>query len=200
NSKDDDLSVRMIAVLVLAHAYKDDSTKTILQELATAKNDDSGVRRITLGQLAQAFKDDSTKTILLQLATAKNDDSGVQVTAVAQLAKAFKDDSTKSILLQLATAKDDDSGVQVTAVAQLAKAYKSQLELFEIYYNCAANDPFKGKHEWYRPNPRRVALEIIVKQYPQHDRTLPLLRDRAENDPDEEVREYAEKQLKQWQG
>ncbi|BAY15177.1 hypothetical protein NIES21_09920 [Anabaenopsis circularis NIES-21] len=200
NAKDDDSDVRQTAVAQLAQAFKDDSTKSILQELANAKDDDKYVRWTAVAQLAQAFKDDSTKFILQELANAKDDDKYVRRTAVAQLAQAFKDDSTKFILQELATAKDDDSDVRQTAVAQLAKAYKSQRELFEIYYNCAANDPFEGSHDEFIPNPRRVALEIIVKQYPQDERTLPLLRDRAKNDPDEEVREYAEKQLKQWQG
>ena len=83
---------------------------------------------------------------------------------------------------------------------ELAKAFKSQPELLETYYNCVVNDPFEGSHDSFSPNPRRVALEIIIKQYPQHEKTLPLLRDRAENDPDEQVREYAQKKLKEWQG
>jgi len=71
--------------------------------------------------------------------------------------------------------------------------------LFEIYYNCAVNDLFKGSHEPRKRNPRRVALEIIIKQFPQHPQTLPLLRDRAENDADEVVREYAAKKLREWE-
>ncbi|MBD2595833.1 HEAT repeat domain-containing protein [Nostoc spongiaeforme FACHB-130] len=194
-AQDVDEYVRVIAVAQLAQAYKDDSTKTFLLQLATAKDVDSSVRRTAVAQLAQAYKDDSTKTFLLQLATAQDDNWYMQETAVEKLAQAYKDDSTKTLLLQLATAQDDNWYKRRTAVAQLAKAYKSQPELFEIYYNCAANDPFQGSHEDFFPNPRRVALEIIIKQYPQHERTLPLLRDRAENDPDEQVREYAQKKL-----
>ncbi|MBN3895147.1 MAG: hypothetical protein HWQ41_07720 [Nostoc sp. NOS(2021)] len=66
--------------------------------------------------------------------------------------------------------------------------------MFEIYYNCAVNDPFERKQD-YETNPRRVALEIIIKQFPQHPQTLPLLRDKAENDTDEEVRKFAQQKL-----
>ncbi|MEH1820402.1 MAG: hypothetical protein V7L31_15215 [Nostoc sp.] len=87
------------------------------------------------------------------------------------------------------------------AVQELAKHFKYQLELFDIYYQCAVNDPFKDSHDPpNNPNPRRIALEIIIKQFPQHPQTLPLLRDRTENDPDEQVREFAQKKLKQWEG
>ncbi|MBD0388783.1 MAG: hypothetical protein ICV54_20330, partial [Nostoc sp. C3-bin3] len=44
------------------------------------------------------------------------------------------------------------------------------------------------------------ALETIIEQYPHHPQTVPLLSDRANNDPDEQVREYAQKKLKQWEG
>ncbi|BCL35243.1 HEAT repeat domain-containing protein [Nostoc sp. MS1] len=192
---DNDRYARRTAVQQLAQAYKDDTTtQTILQQRATTDNHED-VRRTAVQQLAQAYKDDpTTKTILQQLATADNHED-VRGTAVAQLAQAYKNDpTTKTILQQRATA-DNHWDVRGTAVNELAKAYKSQPELFETYYNCAAKDNFKGSHNDFKPNPRRVALEIIVKQYPQHPQTLPLLRDRAENDPDEKVREYAQKKL-----
>ncbi len=44
---------------------------------------------------------------------------------------------------------------------------------------------------------RQVALLAIIEQYPQHPHTLPLLRDRAENDADEKVREFAQNKLKE---
>jgi hypothetical protein len=45
-----------------------------------------------------------------------------------------------------------------------------------------------------------MALEMAIEQFPKHPQTLPLLRDRAENDPDKKVREYAQQQLNQWKG
>ncbi|KAB8320166.1 hypothetical protein SD81_000540 [Tolypothrix campylonemoides VB511288] len=84
--------------------------------------------------------------------------------------------------------------MRCAAVQALGKNFTYQPELFDIYYNCAINDPFERK-ENDETNPRRVAVEIIVKQYPHHPQTLPLLRDRAENDPDEQVREFAQKKL-----
>ncbi|MBD2445995.1 HEAT repeat domain-containing protein [Nostoc sp. FACHB-152] len=192
--------VRRTAVQQLAQVYKEDpDTKTLLRQLASADKD-SVVQQTAVEQLAQVYKEDpDTKTLLHQLASA-DEDSVVQATAVQQLAQVYKEDpDTKTLLRQLASA-DEDSDVRGTAVQQLAQVYKYQSELFDVYYNCAKDDLFEGKHESYNPNPRRVALEIIFKQFPQHPKTLPLLRDRAENDPDEQVREYAQKQLKRWQG
>ncbi|WP_442942357.1 HEAT repeat domain-containing protein [Nostoc sp.] len=153
------------------------------------------------GQLAKNFKDDpDTKTFLKERAT-QDDHEDVRGAAVRALAQNFKDDpDTKTWLKERAT-QDDHEDVQGAAVRELAQHFKYQPELLEIYYHCAVNNAFKDSHNPpIKPNPRRIALEIIIKQFPQHDQTLPLLRDRAENDPDEQVREYAQKKLKQLEG
>jgi HEAT repeat protein len=123
----------------------------------------------------------------------------VRGAAIQELANHFKDDpDTKTILKDRAT-KDDNYYVRRAAIQELAKYFKYQPELFDIYHICAVNDSFERK-EKDETNPRRIALEIIIKQFPQHPQTLPLLRDRAENDPDEQVREFAQKKLKQLEG
>ena len=42
---------------------------------------------------------------------------------------------------------------------------------------------------------RKKVMDKIFHQYPTHPKTLEMLRDRAENDPDEELREWAQEQL-----
>jgi hypothetical protein len=44
-------------------------------------------------------------------------------------------------------------------------------------------------------NPRQTALEAIVRYYHDHPQILDLLRDRADNDPDEQVRNFAKNLL-----
>ncbi|MBN3947965.1 MAG: HEAT repeat domain-containing protein [Nostoc sp. NMS7] len=198
-TQDHDSDVRRAAVQELAKNFKDDpDTKTWLKERTTQDNY-SNVRRAAVEELARNFKDDSnTKSILKERAT-QDDNWYVRRAAVQGLADNFKDDpDTKSILKERAT-QDDSLNVRRAAVQQLAKYFKYQPELFDIYHNCAVNDPFE-REEDYETNPRRTALEIIIKQFPQHPQTLPLLRDRTENDPDEQVREFAQKKLKQWEG
>ncbi len=65
---------------------------------------------------------------------------------------------------------------------------------FEYLGDRAVSDSFERDHPSNR-NPRQYALEAIIKQYPDNPQTLPLLQDRAENDPDEQVREFAKKKL-----
>ncbi len=196
---DDD--VRSAAIQELAKNFKDDpDTKSILKEGAI-QDDNWDVRRAAVEELAKNFKDNpDTKSILKERAI-QDDDREVRRAAVKELAKNFKDDpDTKSILKERAI-QDDEREVRGAAVQELANHFKYHADLFDIYYQCAVNDPFKDSHDPpYNSNPRRIALEIIIKQFPQHPQTLPLLRDRAENDPDEQVREFAQKKLKQWEG
>ncbi|MHC5740044.1 HEAT repeat domain-containing protein [Nostoc sp.] len=197
-TQDNNYDVRGAAVEELAKNFKDDpDTKSILKECAT-QDDYWDVRGTAVRELARNFKDNpDTKTWLKERAT-KDNNYDVRGTAVRELAKNFKDDpDTKTWLKERAT-QDNSASVRRAAVQELAKHFKYQAELFEIYYNCAVNDPFKDSHDLlFNPNPRRIALEIIIKQFPQHPQTLPLLRDRAKNDPDEQVREFAQKKLAQ---
>jgi predicted NACHT family NTPase len=191
---DDDWDVRGAAVQAFASNYKDDpDTKAFLKTRAT-DDDDLNVRGAAVQAFASNYKDDpDTKAFLITRAT-DDDDSSVRRAAVQAFASNYKDDpDTKAFLITRAT-DDDDSSVRRAAVQALGKNFPYQPELFDIYHNCAVNDPFERK-ENNETNPRRVALEIIIKQHPHHPQTLPLLRDRAENDPDEQVREYAQKKL-----
>jgi hypothetical protein len=48
----------------------------------------------------------------------------------------------------------------------------------------------------WNQNPRQNALEALLINYPTHSKTIELLRDRAANDSDEQLREWAQEQLK----
>ncbi|MEO1521223.1 MAG: hypothetical protein AAFU78_10655 [Cyanobacteria bacterium J06633_2] len=59
----------------------------------------------------------------------------------------------------------------------------------------AIHDSFKRQLSW-EDNPRQVALSAPLNHYPDHPQVLTLLRDRAENDPDEALRQWAQRQIK----
>jgi predicted NACHT family NTPase len=192
--QDDDSYVRYAAVRTLADYYKDDTRAfPIFQQCI--QDDDSYVRYAAVDALAKHYKDNTRAFPIFQQCI-QDDDSYVRYAAVNALANNYKDDIRTFPFLQQ-WVKDDNSYVRSVALYALGKSSQSQLDLLDIYYDCAVNDPFQRREE-RETNPRRIALEIIIKQFPQHPDTLPLLRDRAENDPDKVVREYAEKQLQQW--
>nr|WP_322664889.1 HEAT repeat domain-containing protein [Nostoc sp. DedQUE09] len=193
---DNEGHVRGAAIEALASNFPDDpDTCSILKDRTTADNEEY-VRGAAIQALASNFKDDpDTHSILKHRSTADNEEY-VRGVAIQALASNFKDDpDTRSFLKQRATA-DNSGNVRRAAIQVLAKQFRNQPELFEIYYNCAVNESFEGSHDpLFNSNPRRVALEIIIKQFPQHPQTLPLLRDKAENDPDWQVRNFAQQKL-----
>ena len=70
--------------------------------------------------------------------------------------------------------------------------------MLKLLYEVAQTDSYdssQAKDKWGE-NSRRVALNTILDHYPTHPKTLELLRDRAANDPDEQLREWAQEQLK----
>jgi len=92
---------------------------------------------------------------------------------------------------------DESWEVRREVVRQIASGWKQEPGTFEIFYDNALNDPFERKHE-LQNNPRQIALAAIVKQCLDHPQTLPLLQDRAENDPDEQLQKWAKKKLQQY--
>ncbi|MDJ0696942.1 hypothetical protein [Mastigocoleus sp. MO_188.B34] len=59
----------------------------------------------------------------------------------------------------------------------------------------ANNDPCTIQKYWL--NPRYAELCAVLEDYPNHPQTLPLLHNRAENDPDEKLQEFSQKKLKE---
>ena len=64
-------------------------------------------------------------------------------------------------------------------------------------FNCAVKDPFvrsEGEDFEDETNPRQTALKAIVEYFPDRPRTKDLLID-INNDPDEQVRDFAQQAL-----
>ena len=120
----------------------------------------------------------------------------VQQVALQTLAEHWKDEpNTLSILKTCAQSSESFFGVRSEAITELACIWGNKDELFGFLYECAVNDPFVRKDLSNR-NPRIRALQAIIKNYSNHPQTLPLLKDRAENDPDEKLRKFAQEKLK----
>ncbi|MEG4327195.1 HEAT repeat domain-containing protein [Microcoleus sp. herbarium5] len=191
---DDNYAGRVAAVQELARGWKDDPTTLPWLKKLAQSNDDSCVRQAAVQELAEGWKDDpETLPILKQLAQF-DDDSAVRRTAVQELAGGWKDDpETLPILKQLAQ-YDDNWDVRRAAAQELALGWKDEPGIFEWLGDIAINHPFERKSK-FQENPRQTALEIMLKQYPDRPKTLEILRDRFANDPDEQVRHFAQTKL-----
>jgi NACHT domain len=69
-------------------------------------------------------------------------------------------------------------------------------EIIDFICLVGVQDSFRHAEVWNeRYNPRRIALEALIKSYTSHPKTLELLHDRALNDPDNQLRQWAQEQL-----
>jgi predicted NACHT family NTPase len=189
---DDDGYVRRAAVQELAKGWKDDPDTLALLKQKAQSDDDGYVRITAVRELAKGWGNDPDTLLLLKQKAQSDDDWFMREAAVRELAKGWKNDPETLPILKQKAQSDDDSAVRSAAMQELGKGWKYEPWLFELLRDRALNDPFV-REEDRQINPRQLAIEIIIKQYPNHPQTLPLLRDRAENDPDEKVREFAKK-------
>jgi predicted NACHT family NTPase len=196
-TSDDNWFVRRAAMQELAKGWKDHPDTLLWLKQRATSDDDWKVRGAAVQELAKGWKDHpDTLPILKQCATS-DDNWFVRGVAVRELAKGWKDHpDTLPILKQRATS-DDNWRVRGAAVQELANGWKNDSEIFELLYDRTLNDPFERKEDW-EDNPRQLALEAIIKQRPDSPQTLSLLRDRADNDSDEKLREFAKKKLEKW--
>ncbi|NEQ69958.1 MAG: NACHT domain-containing protein [Symploca sp. SIO2D2] len=152
------------------------------------------VRRGAVQELAKDWKDDPDTLPLLKERVQFDENHGVRYVAVIEIARGWKDDPETLPLLKQLAQSDEHWNVRGAAVEEIARGWKDETWMLAFLCDRAVNDPFERKKEW-EENPRQIALYIIIKQYPNHPQTLPLLRERAENDSDEQLREFARKKL-----
>ncbi|MDY7002806.1 MAG: HEAT repeat domain-containing protein [Cyanobacteriota bacterium] len=188
--------VRFEAIHQLATGWKNHPETFELLKQWVESNGNSDVRCEAVRQIATGWKGDSKIFELLKQLVESNGNSDVRREAVRQIATGWKGDSKIFELLKQLVESNDDSDVRREALKQIATGWKHEPGIFELFYHTALNDPFQREDE-FQDNPRQTALEAIVKHYPDHPQTLPLLQDRAENDPDEQLREWAKEKLQQ---
>ncbi len=146
-------------------------------------------------KLARGWKDDPDTAPWLKTRAQADDNELDRIVAVQELARGWEYKLRKIPWLKNRAQADDRELDRIVAIQKLARGWKHENWIFEFLYDRAINDPFVQDFD-YRKNPRYTALNEIVKNFLEHPKTLDLLNDRAANDSDRLVREFAEKVLK----
>jgi predicted NACHT family NTPase len=191
--------IRTIAIQILANTFK--NTPKILYLLKThARSDKSlNMRAAAVRELARSWKNDPETLPLLKKFAKSDCDADIRIVAVRELASGWKDDpETLPLLKALALSDLTSNYMREAALQELARGWKDEPSMFEFWCDRAVNDPFEREY-YSQDNPQQTALlEAIIQCYPNHPQTLPLLQDRAKNDPNEQVRDFAKKKLENW--
>ncbi len=191
---DQDSAVRRAAVAALARGYKEDP-ETLPWLKQRAQSDQAEyVRRAAVEALARGYREDPETLPILKQRAQSDEDSDVRRAAVEALAWGYKEDPETLPILKQRAQSDQDSAVRHAAVEALARGYKEDVTVFEVLQSIATTDPFQRESPW-DSNPRQIALSALLTDHPNHAHILELLHDRAYNDPDEALREWAHQRL-----
>ena len=118
--------------------------------------------------------------------------------AVEALARNWKNDPDTLPTLKRYL-QDESHIVRGRALEALMRnqVWRNLSEVAEVVFHLAEDDPYElDDDSYWEENIRLQALKAIISNYPAHPKTPELLCDRAENDPDEQLREWAQEQLK----
>lgn len=171
-------------------------TLPLIKQLA--QSNDVFVGMVAIQELAQGWREHPETLPLIKQIVQSNDIEYIRSTAVQELARGWRKHPETLPLIKQIAQSDDRGNVKNTAIKELAQGWHDDREIYNILYDCAIKEPFirvTQKHFDWGNNRRLTALEAITKYFPQHPQTKDLLQDRVKNDPDEEVREFAQQAL-----
>ncbi|NEP03123.1 MAG: NACHT domain-containing protein [Symploca sp. SIO2E9] len=154
---------------------------------------DAVVKITAIENIAKGWSDSETIYFWI-LSLTKSEDWAERLGAVKALALGWKNNEETLEILKFHVVEDIDWRVRGNAIRTLAEFYIHKPAILELLSKVAVRDPFVRESRG-QFNSRHIALINIVTHYPTNPKTLELLRDRATNDPDEQLREWATEQL-----
>jgi predicted NACHT family NTPase len=196
---DDNLAVRQAAVHELAGMGKDDQKNLAWFKQCAQCEDDWAVRQAVVQELVWKWKDDPETLSIIKQCVQFDDNCAVRKVVVPELARRWRDDPETLLLLKRCAQFDDDSDVRYVAIQEIVWGWKYDKELFELLYDIAINDAFEREHN-FQDNPREIALFAMIVLDPDRPQILEIVRDRAQNDRDQKLREFARKKLIELEG
>ena len=175
--------------------YWRDHPDTLLWLKDRARSDEHpAMRQAAVQELARGWKDHPDTLPWLKDCARSDEDKYVRQAAVQELAQGWKDHPDTLPWLKDRARSDEHWTVRQAAVLELARGWKDDPDTFNFLCEVATQDPFQRDHEWPF-NPRQTALEGLFAIAPKNPQVIDLLRDRAANDPDDFLREWATEQL-----
>ncbi|PSB29540.1 NACHT domain-containing protein [Stenomitos frigidus] len=199
----DDYKINVPAVSIIASLWKDDPIKLawLKNFVLIAYRDNS--RDQAIREIAKYWKYEiEILSWFKNIVEQSTFGFSVLITIFARISRDWKNDPNTLTWLMKCT-KSENEEIRHVALQELALTWaKDQialssvtqlnlldLNLLDLFLDSAAHDI----DYWAR----RTALQALLTHYPTHPKTLELLRDRAENDPDEQLRQWAQEQLTQ---
>ena len=197
NNKDNVDDQRMVILPIAANYKTEPETFELLSSLLSEEMHPT-VRLSTVFAFGVVYRNDPRSFTLLNHLVVHDHDENVRSLIVNILGE----DYLNLGLIRNLAVNDSSEKVRSSAIPVLAERFLEDSHIKEFLYNLANTDlsPKAEDPEGDRIYPREVALESILEHWPDHPDTLPLLRERAENDPTPWLRERCKELIKEIEG
>jgi DNA-binding Xre family transcriptional regulator len=176
-------------IFLLATIWQD-NCETLLYLKKCLAASSSVIRNAAIQSISQIWQDDPATLQLLRYHAENDKNLSIQSISSRILIENFQENiDTLDVLNDYQY--DDNLDIRLVSVNNSTQSQKDRLQMFEFLHNLA-QDNNRGT------NPRLAALKAIVESYSDRSEVPNLLLDRSNNDPDEQVRKFAEEQLTIW--
>jgi hypothetical protein len=185
------------AVKAIVEGWKD-NTETLLWLKERAQQDVNGLIRATAIEiLVQSWQDDPDILPILKHHARHDDHPYVQRISIEALAQLWEGDSDTLDILKYHAQRDGNFFTRNITVRTLAKKWNDLPQMFDLLCTIAFQNALNPKYKIENVT-RTIVLKSIIENYLDRPGVLDLLVDRSNNDPDEQVRKFAEEQLAIW--
>lgn len=118
--------------------------------------------------------------------------------AVESIIKCYRDNDYVLPFLLIRAENDLDSRVRGFILSQIGIYWRDNPSVSLFLQKQAVSDPYglDGSHEIRTLNPRKTALDALLKHYPEQPKTFEILKERVKHDPDEKLRQWAKQKIK----
>ncbi|OKH17435.1 NACHT domain-containing protein [[Limnothrix rosea] IAM M-220] len=187
--------VRRAVFAIACNSGKDSNTLNWLKKLVQEGHSDWGVCESAVNAVAQFWKENSDTLPWLKDLVQHHKLWAIRRGAMECLVRYWKNDPDALPIVVKIAQSDENWATRHSAVETLSQYWGCSSDLSDIFSEIAVNDP-GGEKGYLEGDPRCAALEALITHYPTYPKTIKLLRDHAINDPDEQLREWAQEQLK----
>jgi len=186
--------IRFAVSVIACNGNKDSNILSWLKKLVEKGHSDWGVSESAVNSVAKFWKENSDTLLWIKDLAKHHELWAIRRGAVESLAQYWKNDPDALPIIIEVAQSDENWATRYAAIKTLAQYWGSRLELFDIFSDIAANDP-GGEKGYLEGDPRCAALEALITHYPTYPKTRDLLCNCAFNNPDKQLREWAEEQL-----
>ncbi|TAD79104.1 MAG: NACHT domain-containing protein [Oscillatoriales cyanobacterium] len=193
---DKDSTIRILALQTIAKHWRDHPDVLPMIKDRGQSDESSEVRRGIFSLIADTWRDSSDTLTWLKDQMYSSQRLDIRLAAASQIVHYWKNDHEVFAMLKYWVQSNVVSDARQFAICLISENWKDESETLSLLCRIATCDPFQqSRFPFIKANPRYTAITKLLEIAPKNPQVIDLLRDRAANDPDDLLREWATEQL-----